>query len=284
MKLTRKRRRWFESRKEPLLVGLPLKPNAAVEQRYRAGMDKLVDAMLRDYEREVRELYKREGGVTLDASLASQARILMNWLGEKWSKKFIQESRVLSDRMVEQTDLASKATLASSLKELSGGITIATPKLTAQLKEKLTAALAENVALIKSIPVEFHQKIEGVIFRSVQQGGEGAHDIYKAAMREITETGISVHKRAKLIAELETSKVNAMFQTERLKAGGVTHFRWRHSGGGAEPRQDHVDMDGEIYEIDSPPIIDRRTGQRGMPGTIWNCRCFAEPVITLDNE
>ena len=44
------------------------------------------------------------------------------------------------------------------------------------LKDKIIASTAENVSLIKSIPLQFHQRIESVALRSISQGGEGAKD------------------------------------------------------------------------------------------------------------
>ena len=262
-------------------MGEPLRPNAAVANRYQADIDRLINQMIAEYERRIKALYKREGGVTFDASLASQLRILLSELGSKWTNNFNNLSNKSIKRLIEQADRSAGANLSESLKKLAGGITIKTPKRTAEMTEKLKAAIAENVSLITSIPEQYHFKIEGVVMRSIQQGGEGAHDIYNHAMREITTQGINVHKRARLIAQLETAKISATIQTERMKSAGVSKFRWRHSGGGAEPRELHLEYDGQVFEVDNPPIIDERTGQRGMPGTIWNCKCYAEPVIEL---
>lgn len=234
--------------------------------------------MVKDYDRQIRQLYKREGGVTLDASIASQARILMNKLGEKWAALFRKRSGEIVDKMISQVDRASTASLNASLKELSGGLTIKTPDMPADLKERVTAAIAGNVNLITSIPAQYHDKVAGTVLRSIEQGGEGAHDIYKMAMRNITEQGISVHKRAAFIARQETSKVSTILQSERMRSVGVTKFIWRHGKSGAEPRQEHIDMDGNVYSIDDPPVI-MPDGTRGLPGDAFNCRCWMQPVI-----
>jgi hypothetical protein len=74
-----------------------------------------------------------------------------------------------------------------------------------------------------------------------------------------------------LIARDQVRKVTTAINVERAKSAGITKFRWRHSGGGSEPRQDHVDMDGMIFSYDDPPVIDERTGERGYPGQLINC-------------
>ena len=37
-------------------------------------------------------------------------------------------------------------------------------------------------------------------------------------------------------------------------------------------------MNGYVFPIDFPPIIDRKTGERGYPGQLINCKCHMEPV------
>lgn len=284
MRLSRKRERWARSRRNATLVGKPLKPSAAVAIRYDREMGRLVTQMAREYEREIRRLYKREAGVTLDSNFGSQARILMNRLGRFWGGRFIKASNTMVDRLVKQVDRTAGAQLKSSLEDLAGLTSIKVPKLPGDLSDKLAASIAENVSLIRSIPEQYHFKVSGTLLRSVEGSGwSDQEQVYKLAMETIERTGIDTHKRASLIARTETAKISAEIQSERMKSVGVTKFRWVHSGGSAEPRQLHVGYSGQIFDIDDPPIIDERTGQRGMPGTIWNCSCFAVPVIEFDN-
>jgi uncharacterized protein with gpF-like domain len=43
-------------------------------------------------------------------------------------------------------------------------------------------------------------------------------------------------------------------------------------------------MDGKIFSFDDLPIIDRKTGERGIPGQAINCRCTMTPVYEFDSE
>ena len=64
-----------------------------------------------------REIKYRDFNVgTMDASIASQARILMNSLGKKWSERFSKAGNGIVDRMINGID----RTNAGCLKELSG--------------------------------------------------------------------------------------------------------------------------------------------------------------------
>lgn len=290
MRLSRKRERWATERQSARLVGSPLKPSAAAAMRYEREMDRLITQMAKEYEREIAKLYRRISGAALDGAIAtmddnmgSESRILMNWLGEKWATRFRRASRDLVDRLVRQTDRAAGAQLGESLRELSGLTSIRVPKLPGALSERLTAATAENVALIRSIPEQYHYKVAGTLLRSIQDAGwTDTEGVYQTALKEIRQAGISTHKRASLIARLETAKLTSMIQTERMKSVGVRRFTWRHSGGGAEPRQLHKEYDGQVFDLDNPPIVDERTGERGLPGTTFNCRCFMVPVLEFE--
>ena len=224
--------------------------------------------MRSEYEREFRKLMTQFG--TMDASLSSQVRILLSRLGGKWAKRFASAAGDLADRFTNSVSGFSKKNLESSLDELTG-VAIKPPTVTGELEERLKAATAYNVSLIKSIPEQFHDKIQGSVMRSLS-GGEGLKGIYD----DIVKTGTVTHKRAKFIAEDQTRKLTTAFHTERLKSVGIQKVRW------AEPREVHLRVEGQVFDLDDPPIIDERTGQRGWGGEVPNCKCTVVPVIEFD--
>lgn len=273
--LTNKRKDWAAQRNGHTFKGAPLHYPAPVMERYRNSLQSLVDEMQRAYAREMRAVFNELGPVTQDASLASQARIRLNALSERFYRLFSRRAPSIVDRMMGQVDKYSTSSLNMSLKELSGGLTLKTTVMPASLQEAVTAATAENVALIKSIPEQYHTQIQGAVMRSVQPGGNGLADVTEALKKYdgITES------RVKIIAQDQVRKATSAMNTERAKALGVRKFEWRHSGGGADPRKEHQRMNGEIFSYDDPPVIDSRTGERGFPGQLINCRCVATPVV-----
>ena len=208
--------------------------------------------MARDYMREFKPVTKELAGRAQDASIASESQRKLNALLGKWSKRFNEASGRLVDRLLNQVDLFSKKNVENSIKELSGGITIKTPKMPAGMLEKMQAASYANVGLIKTIPQELHKQIQGAVMRSVQEGGQGA----KGIMDEIQRIQGKEFKRAKLIAVDQTRKATTAFNTERMKSAGITRVRWIHSSGGAFPRQMHVALNGTEFDLDDPPVID----------------------------
>lgn len=281
--LTKKRKAWASSRGGATFKGLPLNYNASSQAKYVAALEKLAREMTKITRREVEGLFKAHGsvmdGVAMDASLASQARILCNALMGRFQKLFNDKAWPLAERMVGQQDAASKSSLAQSLKAMSGGLTIKTDIFNRQLGDITKAAVAENVALIKSISTDYINQVQGSVMRSITSG-QGLKDLIPALENY---EGVT-HRRAKNIALDQTRKVYSAINRERMKAAGVKKFEWLHTGGSQKPRQLHIEMNGNIYEIDNPPIIDERSGERGLPGQAVNCRCRMLPVFEFEGE
>ena len=278
LKLTRKREAWAASRREaPILKGTPLQHNAAVSARYAGAMSALTAQMTAQVKREILRLFKTDAAAAhfgQDATIASQSRILMAELGTRFSALFAKRARPLAEGMVKSANKASSPALHSSLQALSGGMSLKTSVMNSPLQEIYKASVAENVSLIKSIASEYLQKVEGAVMRSITTGN-GLQDLVPALEQYEGQT----HRRAKNIALDQTRKAYNSINRGRMEALGVKKFMWHHSGGGAHPREDHVEMDGEIYRFDDLPVIDQRTGERGIPGQAPNCRCTMSPVM-----
>lgn len=269
---TQRRRKWAESR-QAVMKGKPLGYPAAARDKYQKALDKLVAPMLRDYMRELRVIVKEAAdptmgaAITLDANKGSKARIRLNKLAQKWQPRFNYASSRIVDNMIGNVDRQSKSSLTSSLEQLSGGLTIKVPDMPAALQDSVTASIAENVALIKSVQQQYHQRITNAVLRSIQSGGMGEQAIFD----ELEHIGGLTEKRVKLIARDQTNKITAQMNAERQKSVGIKKFQWLHSGGGAEPRKLHLELNGKIFSYDDLPVIDARTGERGLPGTLINC-------------
>ena len=148
-----------------------------------------------------------------------------------------------------------------------------------RMKETLKAAIAENVALITSIPEQYLDRIEGVVMRSIQANGS-----YDMLRKEIRHYGQMSLKRADRIAQDQTRKMYNNVTRGTFEKYGIKKFKWLHTGGVREPRKYHMDsapngLNGGIFEIDNPPVIDQKTGQRGFPAELPFCHCVMAAVI-----
>lgn len=283
--VTEKRRAWAAPRKDVTFKGAMLNYNVAMQDRYVRALQSLVKQMTAQTIREVKKLlaspaFDSANGSAMDAANpASQARILTNQLTAKFESLFGRKAKELADRMVAAADRSSKVALGLSLKQMSGGLTLKTDLLNKSLRTTLTATVAENVALIKSIPREFMLQVQGDILRGLSTG-QGLADIVPALEQY---EGVTL-RRAKNIALDQTRKAYNNINKGRMQAIGVKKFQWVHSGGGQKPRELHIEMDGNIYSFDDLPVIDERTGERGIPGQAINCRCTMVPVIQFGDE
>ena len=148
-----------------------------------------------------------------------------------------------------------------------------------RVEKILKASIAENVSLIKSIPREYLGQVEKVVQRSVTTG-KGPGEIYKHVKKY---SGVT-DRRAKLIANDQTRKVYTGLNAGRMKNAGMDKFKWLHNGGSAKPRPYHLDtLNGNEYSLSDPPVIDPKTGERGLPGQLVNCRCSMIPVISAED-
>lgn len=274
-KLTRKRKEYVEQRASGILVGAPLTYSAGQMERYERLIGKMTAAMYKDYARELKAVFRANDVITIDASISAQARIVLRKLQQKWGRIFRRESPKIVDQIIGGIDKAAGDTLKQSLKQLSGGVTLKTDEMPAALKQAVSAAISENVTLIKSIETQYHTQIEGAVMRSLQPGGRGLADVTEALQKY---EGIT-DRRRNVIAKDQVRKIQASISIERAKSAGIKKFKWLHSRGGSEPRPDHVAMSGNVYSYDDPPVIDRRTGERGFPGQAINCHCQMVPVI-----
>lgn len=278
--LTKKRKIWAAARGGATFVGERLHYPAGVADRYRKRLSALTERMTREVTRAVRELFDTDHAAAhfgTDASIGSQARILLNALSAKFQALFAQAAQPMAEQMVDGAAKASSSSLHSSLEKLSGGLSLKTNVGNPILDNIYKASVAENVSLIKSIPQQYIDKVQGAVMRSITTGN-GLSDLIPALAQYEGQT----HRRAELIALDQTRKAYSSINKGRMQAIGIKKFMWHHSGGGAHPREDHVEMDGEIFSFDDPPVIDQRTGERGIPGQAVNCRCVASPIFDFE--
>lgn len=137
----------------------------------------------------------------------------------------------------------------------------------------MQALLAEQVDLITSIPREAGQRVHELTLAGLEDSSR-ASEIAKEIMR----SGEVAKSRAVTIARTEVSRTATSLTQARAEAVGSTGYIWRTSGD-SDVRSDHRDLNGHIFSWDAPPVADKRTGARAHPGCIYNCRCYAEPII-----
>ena len=82
-------------------------------------------------------------------------------------------------------------------------------------------------------------------------------------------------RKAEFLARNETTILQSSYATYMLAKEGFTHFKWV-SKQDNRVRPLHRELNGHIFAFDDPPIIDERTGLKGLPGQTYNCRCHMD--------
>ena len=290
--LTKSKRDWAKNR-NVVLRGGRLNYNAAQQQRYQSKLRALVLEMTKEVKSKVTRLFRGETAddyfeqqkeaATMDASIASQARILMSALLDKFTQLFAYKSRELAEQMVRGATGVSKSNLHLSLKELSGGLSLKTGVVPEGMEDVSKALVAANVSLIRSIPEQYFKDVTGAVMRSITTGN-GLADLVPKIQKYDGQT----ERRAKNIALDQTRKAYNSINKQRMQAVGVKQFEWVHSGGGQKPRESHLKISGHVFDFENLEAQQAALGvppeDQGVPGFPINCRCTMVPVIKFGSD
>jgi len=245
--------------------------NAGLEAAYRKRLIKWIELLHKSVMYWLSSAYNQnEPIMAQDAVPAAELQKAVRKLSRRWNKNFKEAAPELAKWFGTSVWKRSDRDLERILKE--GGFAVEF-KLTKAQRDVLHATINQNVSLIKSIPAQYLQKVEGMVMRSVQVGGDLA-TLTKQLQKEFRLT----KKRAKLIAHDQTNKSNSVFTRVRYEELGITHAIWVHSHAGKHPRPKHLAFDGKKYDVRrGAPVGDK--GQFVQPGWEINCRCFSRAIV-----
>jgi len=242
------------------------RPKATRGQKVKAATKfKRPAAAEREYERQLRSVAKQVGHLIklyqdgarmlpgFDKAIAGYVEALAPWA-----------SRV-AERMLEAVGRTNyRQWMASSRaigRELKADVNVMEARLIQQ----------EQVVLIQSLPTEAAARAQKLAFDAAI-GGRRIDEIEA----EIKRSGEVTAARATLIARTEVAKANSTITETRAKSVGSTQYIWR-TAEDAAVRESHAEMEGVVVDWDNPPTLsDGTTTHAGM---IYNCRCYAEPII-----
>ena len=135
--------------------------------------------------------------------------------------------------------------------------------------------MAEQVDLITSLPLEAAKRVHELTIRALSDSTRA-----KETAAEIMRTGHVTKSRAMLIARTETSRTVTAMTQARAEHIGSEGYIWR-TAEDSDVRELHRKLNGKFIPWDDPPIAGEN-GERAHAGSIYNCRCYAEPVIPDD--
>lgn len=313
-----KRRR--DSRRKPPVISSPFIPNRGDEISFARQILALCRPMLKTVYKEIVSLYRdnREAvalrEIALDAA-ADDIFAALDALRARFENEFDIMALPIAQEMVERELVSVNRAFPARMREMalkmasgvatvvpgvklpdrSSGVEQIAPVLAAEyavpgnifevspnVSIAIKASIQESVSLIKSIPAQYLDRIEGAVMRSMQSGGST-----KQLAQEIKSYAKMTARRAKNIALDQTRKTYTSLNIRRFQDAGIKKFKWIHVGGSAKPRHHHITdfpegLNGGIFSIDDPPVIDPKKGTKGFPAQLPYCRCIMAAVFDED--
>ena len=151
------------------------------------------------------------------------------------------------------------------------------------LKSDIEIQIEENVSLIKTLPTDVAKKVTKDISDMALKGMR-ASEIAKV-IREQTDK--YSRASAKLIARTEVSKTTTALTKARCDNLDLHWYVWRTMEDGDRVRKSHRIMEGVLVNWNEPPSPEALAGEKSVgnyhAGNIWNCRCYPEPLIEIDD-
>lgn len=234
--------------------------------RVRPGNPRKTSRAERNYSFQLRQLASHVGQIingfppgdpqalpTLRGMLDRYAEMIRPWAANAASKMLAE---------VDQSDISAWRQMTLSISESMRRELIEAP--TGDVFRRLQA---DQVELIRSIPLDAAQRVHDLTVKSLEDGGRA-----KELIAEIMRSGEVSKNRAMLIARTEVSRASSNFTQARAEKVGSEGYVWRTSKDG-DVRSSHRAMSGALVRWDSPPTLD---GMTGHAGCLPNCRCWAE--------
>jgi len=218
-------------------------------------------------------------------------RRIMRALARRWQARFNELAPDLAEYFATNVSKRVDGALTAILVKHGFAVRF---QSTALSRDVLAATTGENVALIKSIPQRYFTDIETEVMRSAAAGRDlQTLTEYLGPKVRLDRIGLGrrpgesnkslaarTERRAELIARDQNNKATATRIRVRQHELGITEAIWVHSGGGREPRPDHVAWGAarKRYKI-SEGMWSEKEQQYIFPGELINCRCVSRSVI-----
>ena len=140
-----------------------------------------------------------------------------------------------------------------------------------------------NASLIRTLPNDVAQTVTKNIAEEALKG-ERARSIEQIIRQETDK-----HSRAsaRLIARTEVSKTQSALTQARSEQLDLRWYVWRTALDGDRVRKSHRLMEGVLVNWKDPPAPEELVGEKSAghyhAGNIYNCRCYPEPLLDIDD-
>lgn len=207
---------------------------------------------------------------------------MLEQLEKRFAVLFAGAALKMAPRQIMAVDEQAVRDLGMSLRDVSKHLTLKSNVFSGPLQDTIRGAVSDNVDLITRIPRDYLAKIKQDVEASIGPGGKGLQSLVP-----VMEARYGEAKRwANHVAHDQTRKAYTAINATRCESSGIEEAEWVHTMGSNAPRPYHIarapnGLNGLIFRFDKPPIIDLKTGERGLPGHAIFCHCTFRPIINL---
>jgi SPP1 gp7 family putative phage head morphogenesis protein len=153
--------------------------------------------------------------------------------------------------------------------------------LQGKLGQQVNTLIQENAQLIKTVPLNLSLSLTKHIQEQFIKGVR-AEEIVKQIRPKLNNLKAYQINR---IARTEVAKADTAITRVRAQAIGLNWYQWQTSED-ARVRQSHKKMDLVLVNWNDAPSPEQLIGEQSEghyhAGNIYNCRCVALPILSLD--
>lgn len=150
--------------------------------------------------------------------------------------------------------------------------------LNTKLGDRVRELIDQNAQHIKTVPQDVALQIVRHIGTKAFQGNRSNYTV--ETFKDMVEHMALNH--AKVISRTETAKTHSALVRAQAEETGLDWYIW-HTSHDVRVRDSHKKMAGVLCQYSNPPAPEELIGEKLAghygPGEIYNCRCYAAPVI-----
>lgn len=151
------------------------------------------------------------------------------------------------------------------------------------LELAIQSQLIENASLIRTLPNDVALKVVKTVLEE-QEKGKRATTIEQSILKYTSQYS---RASARLIARTEVSKAQTALTKARCENLDIKWYIWRTAMDGDRVRKSHRNMEDVLVSWTNPPSPEALVGEKDVgnyhAGNIYNCRCYPEPLLEIDD-
>jgi SPP1 gp7 family putative phage head morphogenesis protein len=199
-----------------------------------------------------------------DSDYAKRMQILIDQSKKQLKPRNLEE---LARAFAQRADDHNRTQVRAQVKAATG-VDVFTRE--PNLKPIFDTFAQRNVTLVEDLTNNAANRLQNSVMRAIQLAQTN-----EQLAEQITKDLKTDDDRALKIARDQIGSLYGQINATRQQTLGITKFIWRTSHD-ERVRSEHEELDGQEFEYTDPP-------GEGLPGEPIMCRCYAEPVIDLDN-